>query len=565
MEPAARLEQVSYYYPGADRAALLNIDLEIRPGEMVGVIGATGSGKTTLCLALNGIVPQLYGGRFFGRVTVAGRDTLEHPISALASQVGMVMQDPESQIVTASVENEVALALENLRVPRPEMRARIAEALAAVNLAGLEARHPHELSGGQQQRLALAAAFAVRPALIVLDEPTSQLDPRSTADLFALVRRLCQARGTACLVTGHASEEMAETAGRILVLSRGRLVAAGSPAEVYRDLPLLAREHLRPPEVTAAFSRLAERGVARGPVPVRLADGLAALPALPVPAAFSPAEAPRPAGEPPLLEARDVHYTYPDGTAALRGVSLEIRRGEYVAVLGQNGAGKSSLIRHFLKFMDPSQGELRIGGEPLAGFTTAQLARRIGYVPQNPDRQIFSATVEEEVAFSLRGLPLSPEEKEARTARALGALGLAGQRRSHPFSLSKGDRARVVIAAVLIMEPELLVFDEPTTGQDDAGARAILDLTRELNQAGRTIVVVTHHLSLMPPYARRVLLLGGGRVLLDGPLRAAYHAVDLLAQTDLRPTQAVALARASRPGNLAVTAEEFAGTYALPP
>jgi energy-coupling factor transport system ATP-binding protein len=314
-----------------------------------------------------------------------------------------------------------------------------------------------------------------------------------------------------------------------------------------------------------AFSRLAERGVSRGDVPVRLADGLAALLGLPVPAAFSPAEPPPAAGEPPLLKARDVHYQYPDGTAALRGVSLEVRRGEYVVILGQNGAGKSTLIRHFLKLMEPSQGELWIGGQPLAGFTTAQLARRIGYVPQNPDRQIFSATVEEEVAFALRGQPLTPEEKEARIVRALGALGLAGQRRAHPFSLSKGDRARVVIAAVLIMEPEVLVFDEPTTGQDDAGARAILDLTRTLNEAGRTIVVVTHHLALMPPYARRALLLGAGRVLLDAPLRAAYHAVDLLAQTDLRPTQAVALARASRPGNLAITPEEFAATYGSPP
>jgi energy-coupling factor transport system ATP-binding protein len=563
--PLVSLDRVSYFYRGAAQAALLNVDLAIAPGEIVGLLGATGAGKTTLCLALNGIVPQFHGGRFFGQATVAGLDTVTQPIHALARHVGFVFQDPATQLVTASVETEVAFALENLRVPRAEIRRRIDEALAAVGLADCARKHPHELSGGQQQRLAFAAALAVRPPLIVLDEPTSQLDPLSAAAIFRLVREVNAAHGTAFVITGHASEEIAETAHRLVVLSRGQIVAEGSPETVFRDAGLLARERLRPPEVTAVFSLLAARGLATAPPPVRLADGLRALAQLPPPRPYHPPAPTPPSSGVPILELTGVTHTYLDGTAALRGVSVAIRRRDYVVILGENGAGKSTLVRHFLRLLEPSAGTVLLDGAPLARHSVGELAQRIGYVPQNPDRHLFHPTVEAEVAFALARRPLAAEEKLRRIDAALTAMKLGKHRRAHPFSLAKGDRARVVIAAVLVMEPEVLIFDEPTTGQDDAGAHAILDLTRELHAQGRTIIVVTHHLHLMPGYAERALVLGGGRVLLDAPLRAAYHALDVLAQTHLAPTQAVALARAAHPGNFALTPAELADTFAPPP
>jgi energy-coupling factor transporter ATP-binding protein EcfA2 len=559
--PVARLENVSYYYPGGERPALLNLNLEVAAGEVLGLVGATGAGKTTLCLALNGIVPQLYGGRFFGRAAVAGLDTVDHPIHELARHVGVVLQDPESQLVTASVENEVAFALENLGVAPEEIRRRVDEALAAVELDGLARKHPHELSGGQQQRLALAAALAQRPRLVVLDEPTAQLDPRATADVFRLVRVLSRERGTAFVVASHAAEELAQAAGRIAVLSRGRLAALGTPEEIFRDEALLRRERIRPPGVTAAFSALRAAGLTTRPPPVRLEEGLAALRELPPGRPFTVPEAPPDAGAAPVLAARDVRFAYPDGTRALDGVDLLVRRGEYVALLGQNGSGKSTLLRHFLHLLEPTSGRVEVEGRDVATRRVTDLARSIGYVAQNPDRQIFNPTVEAEVAFSLLPLRLPAAEQAARVDRALGALGLLAHRGAHPLSLPKGDRARVVIAAVLVMDPAVLIFDEPTIGQDEAGARSILEVTRRLHREGRTVVVVTHHLHLMPDYAQRVVIMAQGRVLADTSLRAAYHAVELLRTAHLEPPQPALLARALHPDNWALTPEELAASF----
>lgn len=562
-EPLVRFEKVSYYYPGAQKPALFDVDLEIRRGEIVGLLGATGAGKTTLCLTLNGIVPQFHGGRFFGRVTVQGVDTVERPIHALASQVSMVFQDPETQLVTSSVENEVAFALENLRLPRDEIRQRVDEALAAVGLQSLARKHPHELSGGQQQRLAIAAALAVRPALIVLDEPTSQLDPVSTAEVFELARALNQNHGIAFVISGHASEEMAATVHRIVVMSKGRVARSGSAEEIYCDAALLKRESLRPPEVTATFARLAERGMGPTRLPLTLESGIEALAGLPPGTPHPAPERPAPQSGVPLLELRGVSYAYADGSRALQEINFTLRRRDYVVIIGQNGAGKSTLLRHLLSLLKPTEGSVLIDGVPLTRYSPVELAQRIGYVPQNPDRQLFNASVEAEVSFSLRLFPLTAEEKDRRVTEALTALDLIRFRKSHPFSLSKGDRARVVIAAALVLQPEVLVFDEPTTGQDDAGSRAILELTRTLHEQGRTVLVVTHHLYLMPGYASRAVIMGKGRVLLDAPLAEAYHATELLGQTRLKPTQAVALARAVHPDSRAVTPAEVADSFAL--
>ncbi len=544
--PVARLEQVSYLYPHAGTPALKDISLEVRPGEFLGLIGPTGAGKTTLCLTFNGIVPQFYGGRFFGRATVAGLDTLEHPSSALARHVGMVFEDPETQLTATSVENEIAFALENLSVPREEMRARISRVLEAVRLEGLEHRQPHELSGGQKQRLAIAAALALQPELLVLDEPTSQLDPVGAQEVFATVRELNRALGMTIVMAGHASEELAEFADRIALLSAGALAAIGTPDEICAQVELLRAHHLRPPQVATTFYLIGQTGDEPSRIPVRLEEGKTALHRLVATSGVNPpARLPHPpAGEgPPLLSIQNLTYKYGDGTLALRDISLDIRQGEYVLVIGQNGAGKSTLVKHFLRLLEPTSGSVRVTGTNTRAFRVSELARRIGYVAQNPDQQLFNATVWDEVAFALRNLGYSPEEVATRTQESLESLGLLARRAAHPLSLPRGERARVVIAAVLAMRPEVIIFDEPTTGQDACGARAILDVSKRLHELGKTLIVITHQLYLMPEYAERVLVMGKGTLLLDAPIREAYHRVALLRSTYLVPPQAVLLAR----------------------
>ncbi len=543
-ETIAVLDKVSYLYPRSVEPVLSDVSLEIRKGEFLGLIGPTGAGKTTLCQTLNGIVPQFYGGRFFGAVTVAGLDTLEHPISALARHVGAVFQDPETQLIATSVENEIAFALENVSVPRDEILARIPRALAAVRLEGTEAKHPAELSGGQKQRLAIAAALAMQPDLLVLDEPTSQLDPVGAEEVFATVRELNRELGMTIVMASHAAEEMAEYADRIALLSHGQLIMTGTPDELYSQIELLNEHDLRPPQVASTFYLIGRSGVSIPKVPVRLEEGRTVLNAV---QQVYPPKYPRGLRQPPahngnvLLAVKNLRHTYDDGTEALHGISLDIREGEYVLIIGQNGAGKSTLVKHFLSLLRPTEGVVLVNGVDTRQLSVEALARRIGYVAQNPDTQIFSATVGEEVAFALRNLHYPKAEVEARTKANLEAMGLYDVRDMHPLALPKGDRARIVIAAILAMQPEIIIFDEPTTGQDYRGAHYILDVSRQLHEMGKTVIVITHHLYLMPEYAERAIVMGKGTLLLDAPIREAYHAIDLLRSTFLTPPQAVFL------------------------
>lgn len=545
--PLVILDNVSYIYPRAEKPALHDITLDIGKGEFLGLIGPTGAGKTTFCLSLSGIVPQFYGGRFFGHITVAGLDTLEHPVSRLARHVGAVFEDPETQITATSVENEIAFALENLNVPREEMLARIPRVLEATRLEGTARKHPRELSGGQKQRLAIAAALAVQPDLLVLDEPTSQLDPMGAQEVFATVRELNKTLGVTVVMASHAAEELAEYADRLALLVDGALAAVGAPDDLFAQVEYLERCHIRPPQVAQTFACMRQAGVLVPEIPVRLLEGIAALKTI---AQSYPVQTPHiPSAttvkrDTPLLSARNLTHVYGDGTVALRDVSLDVQAGEYLLIVGQNGAGKSTLAKHFLRLLLPTSGAVLVDNTDTRDLTTSALAKRIGYVAQNPDNQIFNATVEAEVAFALKNLEYDEAEIRTRVEESLTALGLWERREAHPLALPKGDRARVVIAAILAMRPDVVIFDEPTTGQDYRGARAILDISKQLHAAGKTIIVITHHLYLMPDYAERVVVLGKGALLLDAPIREAYHAVDVLASTHITPPQAVLLARA---------------------
>lgn len=585
----AVLNDVSYLYPGATVPAIRDLSLTVERGEFLGLIGANGAGKTTLCLALNGIVPQFYGGRFFGAATVAGLDTLDHPISTLATHVGVVLEDPDIQITATSVENEIAFGLENLRVPREEIRRRIPEVLAMVRLDGLAHKHPQELSGGQKQRLAIAAVLAMQPKLMVLDEPTSQLDPVGAQEVFEALHTLNHDLGITIIIASHAAEELAEHANRLVLLDQGQIVTQSAPATLYSQTALMTAHNVRPPQVSRTFDLLREAGcpgMESEPMPpVTLRDGIQALQPIVqqcnLPAAWSDTSVPSSthsqsgsspplsrgidkleslerAGTPsaaaahprtrrtstPLITVRDLGHTYPDGTQALYEVSLDIHAGEYMLITGQNGAGKSTLVRHFVRLLLPTVGRVEVDGIPTRDLTTSTLARRIGYVAQNPDQQIFNTTVADEVAFALRQLEMAPAEVQRRTEESLAEMSLSDERDRHPLSLPKGDRARVVVAAVLALAPEMIIFDEPTTGQDLSGATAILEITRQLHAQGRTVVVITHHLALAAPYVERVVVMGKGTILLDGPTDRVFQTHEVLTETYLAPPQAVLLAQA---------------------
>lgn len=546
MEPIATLEKVSYLYPNSSKLAIKDISLTIRKGEFLGIIGPTGAGKTTLCLTLNGIVPQFYGGRFFGRATVAGMDTLDHSVSRLSGHVGAVFEDPEIQLTANSVENEIAFALENRGVPRTEILRRIPRVLEAVRLEKCEKKDPQSLSGGQKQRLAIAAALAIQPDLLILDEPTSQLDPIGTQEVFTTVEELKRELGITIVMVSHAAEEMAEFADRIALLSQGKLIDIGTPDAIYSQVDLLTAHHIRSPQVSQIFFDICQKGLAMPRIPVTIAAGRTTISSLITtnqlapPPNFPPPTVPN---SRPILSVQNLEYVYADGTQALHQVSLDIHAGEYLLIVGQNGAGKSTLVKHFLNLLQPTAGKVLVRDQETKGFSVSDLAHSIGYLAQNPDNQIFNTTVEKEVAFALNYQGYSRASVAQQTTESLQAMQLLEHRNSHPLSLPKGERARIVIAALLAMLPEIIILDEPTTGQDYQGARAILEVSRQLHQTGKTVIVITHHLYLMPEYAERTIVMGQGTILLDAPLRQAYHQTDLLQSTYLMPPQAVLLAQ----------------------
>ncbi len=538
------IEDLSYSYPKTTEFSLSDVSLRVSEGEFVAVMGPTGAGKTTLCLALNGIVPHFYGGEFFGSVRVGTMDTVDHPTHELARHVGMVFQDIDMQLTAPTVASEVAFPLENLCFPVEEIKKRVPAALAALRLDGLEDKHPHQLSGGQKQRLAIAAAIAIRPTLLVLDEPTSQLDPVGSQEVFEVARGLNRDHGITVIMVSHASEELAEYTDRVVLLNRGRLLADKPPKEFFQDIDFLLEHGVRPPAVTAAFSRVFRGSSPPGPYPVTLSEALEQRSSILSSSLTESASATAPTEEPvhsdeTVIRTRDLHFSYDDGTEALRGMTVDIKRGDYMAIVGQNGAGKSTLIRHFVGLLTPTSGEVQVFGRATKEYEVSAIAQRVGYVSQNPDNQIFTDSVRTEVGYALLKLATPKDETAARVDQALDDLGLNEVADRHPVTLSKADRSRVVIAAVLAMKPEVLIFDEPTTGQDYQGSKAILELTRELWSAGKTIIVVTHHLYLLPGYADRLLIMGRGRLLSDSSLRTGLYATATLEETYLNPPQLV--------------------------
>ena len=549
---AVRIEELTFTYAGGHQPALRGVNLTQRVGEMIGVMGASGAGKSTLAKVLNRIIPELEGGDLRGVVMLAGRSIAESHVRDLAGEIGMVFQDFESQLFSTTVAHEVAFAMERVGMPRAEILARLAPSLDSVGLRGFEDRDPTTLSGGQKQRLAIASVLALRPRVVVLDEPTTDLDPEGRAEVFALIRQMRE-EGISLIVIEHEAEELRQC-DRIVILRDGAIVAEGTPAAVMPKIELLEECGINAPGLDRVAQLL---GIEHHPGSIGDAEEhiRKLLPRTPPAADVAASGVPALVESKAILEVEAVSFSYQDGPRVLDHMSLTIGAGEFVAIVGQNGSGKTTLAKMAVGLLAPESGKVMLEGRDRTTLRPAETAHEIGYVFQNPDHQIFADTVEAEVKFGPRNFGLDDREIEARCAEVLQSVGLENDRATDPFLLGKGQRQRLAVASVLALRPRLLILDEPTTGLDYREQRKMMKLVSELNASGVAIVMITHTPWLVAEYARRVVLMRAGRKLFDGPVREFFTQDELLRTSSFKPPEVTMLGR--RFGIMALSAAEL--------
>jgi len=479
------LDRLSFAYPpthaGASPTSVLrDCSLRLGEGDSLAVMGASGAGKSTLCHVLAGLAPRHTGGTAEGVVTLGGHNVLASPPDVDA--VGLLFQDAATQLFTTSVEDEVAWGLEALGVDPLEITRRVDAALAGFDLTGVRTRAPWALSGGQQKRLALAALWAMRPSVLVLDEPLGGLDPQGKREVLAAVEALRQAGTT--LVTTTMQIATARRAGQVALLAEGRLSHPQAPA--------------------AAFDTA-------GPLSVARLTGIGVI----APTALWPDLKPTiaPDGARPAIEVTGLQYGYPGDEVVLRGIDLAIATGQFLAIVGPNGAGKSTLVRHFNGLLRPQSGRVRVQGELIGDRPTGALAREVGFLFQRPEQQLFAPSVREEIEFGLTRLGL-PDRSE-RLDRAVARFDLGEVAGAPPATLSYGDQRAVTLACLAAMGPPTIILDEPTVGLDGRGLSQLLAWLAELRAVGTTIIAVTHHMDLAAR-ADRVVALDRGRIVADG-------------------------------------------------
>lgn len=565
MQQSLDVVSVSYRYPKADSDVLRGIDLSFAAGGFTVVMGQTGAGKSTLLMALNGVIPHLKEGTMAGEVVLDGTSLRDFRVQTITEYVGLVLQDPESQILGRTVAEDVAFGPRNYLVPRDEIRRRVSDCLAHVQLTGFDDRETAQLSGGQKQRLAIAGILALQPQVLCLDEPTSELDPQGREEIYSTVDRLRRDGEATIIAVEHASADVVHRADRLVVLHDGQVSWEGAPADFFRDLELVNANLVKPLPLAVIGDALVQAGlIERDQIPLELTaaaelvEKLAHGRTLPAPAAAQPL--PEDAEE-PVIVLRDLVHTYPGGHRGLSGVNLTINAGEYVALIGRNGAGKTTLAKHLNRILQPTSGSVEINGVDAATLQPWELARHVGYVFQNPDHQIFCATVAEEVAYGLKTAGLPQAEIDQRLEEVLGFTGLSEVREEHPFSLGKGERQRIAVASILALRPKILVVDEPTTGQDWAGVQTMMTMIDQLNAEGTTIVMVTHDIDVVAHHARRVIVISDGQVAADGPTAEVLAQTDALAGAAVTTTDTVALCRRLWPHSTALLDEVELGRH----
>ena len=542
-KPIISFRNFAFQYRAQKRPTLTDINLEIYPGERVLIAGPSGSGKSTLAGCINGLNPFSNPGACTGTLTVDGVDAPHSSLFELSAHVGTVLQDPDGQFIGLTVGEDIAFALENSCTPQDEMHAITRHAAELVGIENHLGYAPHELSGGQKQRVSLAGVMVDQVKILLFDEPLANLDPATGKQAIELIDEIQKKTDTTVLIIEHRLEDVLwRNVGRIVLVNGGTILADLRPDELLSG-SLLAENGIREPLYVTAL-RYAGVDITPDKHPAhvdslvlddtdtqKLRDWFTARP--------------RPAAQPerePLLEVKGLSFGYQKGQQTLRDVSFSIGKGEMVSIVGRNGAGKSTLSKLICGFETPDAGEIFLNGKPLAGENIRRRAQHIGYVMQNPNQMISKTMIYDEVALGLQRSGLTEEQIREKVEATLRVCGLYPFRNWPISALSFGQKKRVTIASVLVLDPELILLDEPTAGQDFRHYTDIMEFLRGLNARGVTVVMITHDMHLMLEYTRRALVFCDGRLIADRTAAAVLCDPALVEQAALKETSLYTLA-----------------------
>jgi energy-coupling factor transport system ATP-binding protein len=550
-------KELSFVYPGTEARAVNRQSFKIGMGEFVLLCGSSGSGKTTLAKCLNGIIPHLTNGDMYGEVIVNGMNTAEVEIHELSGSIGMVFQNPEDQIFSIRVQDEVALGVECQGYKHDEIVERVNYAMKKLRIENLSKRLNFSLSGGQKQKVSIASNLAILPQIIVLDDPTTDLDPISKQEVVDILQELkteiqLDIPGTdekgrmTFLVIEHELTDLLEFTDRVMVMHEGQIVLDGEPGPIfYENYEYLDSIGVRIPDQVRFGKYLLDKGFSYNKVkyPVKKED------------VMDFARQVLTSGQisfPPIryrdytikstekvAEVRNLSFRYPTAQAdTLKNIDLDIYKGEFFAIVGHNGSGKTTLMKNLLGILQPTAGDVIINGQNTKNVEISKLILDIGYVFQNPDNQLFCNTVREEIEFGLRNNNYPEDEIKSLTDRALEIVGLTDRQEEHPFALSRGQRQRLAVATMLVSNPKIIMLDEPTTGLDERDLKGILSLMQELiDFHDGTLVMVTHDMEVVAKYDTRVVVVDGGQIVLNADPDVIFRDnLEKLEGLNLKPT-----------------------------
>ena len=543
--PDLRIDSVSFAYSDTSEYVLRGINLTIPKGQFVLLAGPSGCGKSTLALALAGLIPTRIAGDMEGDIYLAEKSLRAMEINEISQHIGMVFQNPDNQLIQIDVESEVAFGPENLALPRAEIAQRVEEALAYTRMESLAQQEIFVLSGGQKQRVAISATLAMRPSILVLDEPTSDLDPVGTQEVLSVLQTLNKQYGMTIVLVEHKIDEVIPWVDRVLLMDKGRVVVDAPPRMAFNDIPLWDALGVSVPQMV----RLARAmpNVFAGTTPLSVDEAYDALASTPFAQVLRERDAeiqqldaltlrfPSSIPTQAAISWENVELTY--GTKqVLHDLNVDVSPEEWVAIIGANGSGKTSMAALAMGFQAPTGGSVRHKGKPVETKNISRQAEHMAYLFQAADTMLFSATVEREFLFGVKNRRKRKGETLFTVDELLETVDLTAHRQSNPFHLSHGQRKRLAIGVLLTRYPDVLILDEPTTGQDEGHARAFLQFLEQLRQQAKfTYVMISHDMQAVAQYATRVIVLHEGHFALDGPPEVVFAQRAKLAASNILP------------------------------